>query len=202
MALETNRHATDETLERYTMDRLTGPEKDQFDDQLLVCARCQDALAESDLAMGRFRRAHFAVPRQEHRPLLGLLKPAWALGLAGVAFILLVAAQRIWTSHSAMPPAVVVLQSTRGGQTALNSTAAARRPLNLKLDLTDLEPLSRYELAIVDAGGRSVFHSSTTANNGAAALTLPSGLSAGMYYVRLSGPDQELLREYGLKVLD
>jgi hypothetical protein len=70
----------------------------------------------------------------------------------------------------------------------------------MALDSTDLTALASYTVQIVDAAGHPVLETSAVQANHQVRASVPRGLPAGMYYVRLYAPGQELLREYGLHV--
>jgi anti-sigma factor RsiW len=58
---ETEMHPSEETIERYTMGRLTEPELECFEEHLLHCADCQDRVAEADRFVPVIREALTAV---------------------------------------------------------------------------------------------------------------------------------------------
>jgi hypothetical protein len=205
MQLGTNRHVTDEVVEEYSMGRLAGLEMEEFEEHLLICTQCQDRLAFTDRFVGGIRSAALELrqaPAAEARPwrlsLFDLPKPAWALALA---VLVIAAGIRPSLHRSNAPPAVVLLESTRGTETPDSSTPAGK-PFLLVLDLTDLQPLAQYRVQIVDDAGHPVFQSSAAPDRNRLRATVARGLRGGVYYVRLYAPGQELLREYGLKVLD
>jgi hypothetical protein len=192
-----NLHASDEILERYSMNRLDGPELAEFEEHLLVCERCQDRLAQEDTIR---RQVRYAGAKLRERPAKAgrrLPKLAWAFALAAIAI-----AGIWWQSpgRSTAPPAVIFLKTMRGVENPTQPGAPAGRPLTLVLDLTDLQRVSAYALEIVDAGGHPVFRSSGTSLNGKLQTTLTHGLAAGAYFVRVYSPARELLREYALAV--
>jgi hypothetical protein len=192
-----NLHASDEILERYSMNRLDGPELAEFEEHLLVCSVCQGRLAQEDTIR---RQVRYAGAKLRERPAKAgwrLPKLAWAFGLAAI-----VTAGIWWQSlgRSTAPAAVIFLRTTRGIENPTRPGAPAGRPLTLVLDLTDLQQFSAYTLEIVDAGGHPVFRASGTALNGKMQTTLAHGLAAGAYFVRVYSPARELLREYALAV--
>jgi hypothetical protein len=194
-----NRHAADEVLERYSMDSLSGLELAGFEEHLLVCESCQDRLAREDSI--RQRVCDGAAVLQQPRAAVWWRLPrlAWASGL--VAAGLVIFAGSAWQSlrHSTAPPAVILLQTTRGTENPTLAAAPAGKPLTLVLDLTDLQQ-SEYTLEIVDAGGHPAFQSSGAAQSNKLQITLAKSLAAGAYFVRVYAPTRELLREYALTV--
>ncbi len=202
-----SRHATDEILEQYAMGGLAERELEEFENHLLVCANCQEALRFTDSYLEGMRGASRELRRQaasRARPWYDkfpvLPAPAWVLATATFAFLVIAGDQ--WRSFrpDTEPLSLVRLESTRGAETAVNSTTLAQKPFLLMLDLTDLQPLPRYKLEIVDAVGHPVFESNPSPANNTLRTKIAEGLPAGVYYVRLYDPHSELLREYGLKV--
>lgn len=199
-------HADDDLLERYSMGRLAGPELDRFEEHLLICPLCQDNLAATDAHVQSIRSAAAAwqeesVPADRQHALLDLPKSARVLGI--VALGLFVAAGLRWRllHRSATPPALVVLEATRGAGNPAAAATPAGKPFLLTLDSTGLPPLPSYRLEIVDAAGRRVFESAAAAANGdKLRAAVAQGLPAGAYFVRVYAPGAELLREYALAV--
>jgi hypothetical protein len=199
-------HATDEQFELYAMGRLAQPELTDFEEHLLFCADCQDQLALTDAFLAGFRatatalRRRTAVNRPWHRRIFPLPNTAWALGLAAAGLLLFMGPQWPVFYRASSPPALVSLEATRGADTPLHASAPASKPFTLTLDLTGLQPLPRYRLEIVDAGGHPVFGSGAAPDNNRLRATVAQGLPGGAYYVRVYAPPQELLREFGLQV--
>lgn len=195
-----SRHAPDEVLELYSMNRLAGLALIEFEEHLLVCNSCQDRLAREDSIRQRIRdgaaaigQPPMAVPRQ--LPRLG-----WALGLVAVG--LLVFAGFGWQSlrRSVAAPVVIVLETTRGDEASTLAAAPAGRPLALMLELTGIEPHAGYRVEVVDTGGQSVFQTRRAPLDNRLRATLAQGLRAGSYFVRVYADTGELLREYALLV--
>lgn len=194
-----NRHATDDVLEQYSMDRLAGPELAEFEEHLLLCEPCQDRLAREDRIRWRVRDGA-AVLRPRPAVLWRLPKLAWAVGLVAAALVVFAGIQWPSLRRSTAPPAVILLRTTRGTENPTQAAATAGTPLTLALDLADLQQLSAYTLEIVDAGGHPAFHSYGSPQNNTLQITLTRGLAAGAYFVRVYTPAGELLREYALTV--
>src|ERR1700683_5193913 len=113
MQFADNRHASDEVLERYSMDCLTGPELAEFEEHLLLCETCQDRLAREDRIRQQVRDAGalLARPRAAHR--WRLPKLAWALSLVAVGLAVFAGIEWQSLRRSTAPPAVILLQTTR-----------------------------------------------------------------------------------------
>jgi len=208
MQFWTDRHASDDVLEQYSMGRLDETASQALEEHLLICARCQDNLAFTDAYGQSMRSAATDLRRQARaqahprlrtgfRKLFDLPNPLWALGAA--ALVLLVAAGSQWPSvhRSSAQPALVLLEASRGAASPVYSSTPAAKPFTLLLDLTGLPLLPQYRLEIVDAAGRGVFQSSAAPNGNKLRATIAKGLPQGAYYVRVYG--HELLREYGLE---
>jgi len=207
MQLGSNRHADDDLLERYSMGRLAGPELEKFEEHLLICPQCQDNLDSADAYVGGIRSAAAEFEQQRSpvgRPRLrrrfNLQRPAGVLGLAALGLFIAAGIQWRLLHRSSAPPALVLLEATRGTENLSKAATPAGKPFILTLDLTDLQPLSSYRLEIVDAAGHRVFESAAAPTNNKLQTTVANGLPTGMYYVRVYAPGAELLREYGLQV--
>jgi len=180
------------------MGRLAWAELAEFEEHLLVCESCQDRLADEDSFTRGVRQAATALGHA--RTVVRFRKLAWAFGLAAMG--LAVCGGIEWRSvrRSTDPPAVILLRTTRGSEDPALAAAHAGKPLTLVLDSTDLQPFSAYRLEIVDAAGRPAFQSSEALLADKLQASLPQGLPAGAYFVRLYNPAGELLREYALTV--
>jgi hypothetical protein len=195
-----SRHATDEVLERYSMDRLAGPELVEFEEHLLVCNFCQDRLADEDRIGQRIRAGGAGFKPARAAAQLRFPKLAWAFGLIAVGLAVFAGIGWLSFDRSETPPALVLLQATRGAENPTLAAAPAGKPLTLVLDLTDLRQFAQYRWEIVDAAGRALRQSTAAPSGGKLLATLANGLAAGGYFVRLYAPGGELLREYALTV--
>ncbi len=197
-------HASEESLERYSMGTLGQAETATLEEHLLVCSQCQDRLTETDAFIRATRQAarklqsRRSPARGKYLPRALLPKPIWA---AVAAFSLVFAAAGVWTlrrQHQA-PPVAVALETFRGGLPG--AQAPAGRPLLLRVDLTGLPESAAYDLEVVNAQGRSLRRVAIR-RTAAPAQAEVAGLERGQYWVRLHGPppQRELLREFGLRV--
>lgn len=203
-------HAGDDELELYSMGRLSGHDLEVFEEHLLVCASCQDRLAEVDSFVRATRTAAKdlagdvdAKPGyvERLRGVFSVRHPAW---LAAAAVAVLVAGIfwifRPGFQATQTPAVAVYLQTSRSGDKAA-SVSADYRP-ELKIDVSEWPALSSYTVELVDARGERVWQSA--ANPGGGKLTVAVGrtLPKGLYWVRLyaSVHSGEALREYALKV--
>jgi hypothetical protein len=206
MALYHDAHASDDLLERYAMGHATPQECEKIEEHLLICARCQQALASTADYVGAMRAAAIQLRQEEKQPRQPLLapiwrplQPAWSLALAAL-LVCLIGGMTWYSRHTITAPAVVVLESMRGPTNS--NSAPSGTPLTLLLDLTGLPPAAQYNLEIVDDSGHPVFESTAIASGRTARATVPARLSTGDYYVRLYAPGRQLLREFSLHAGD
>ena len=198
-------HATEETLERYSLGTLGDAELASFEEHLLVCALCQDRLAETETFIRATRQAAQNLP-SEPAPgvLLGWLRwrrPVWAALAAAV--IVLAGAAGLWTAwrQPGAPPVAVALEALRGGEGLPGVQAPSGRPLLLRVDLAGLPESGSYDLDVVNAEGRTLQRTTLRRTGGAPEASV-ARLERGQYWVRLYSPppQRELLREFGLRV--
>jgi len=198
IVLEPDRHAEEDELERYSLGEVASDEYARLEEHLLVCEACRERLAVHDLftrsftgAAADWRANH---PKVEKR---GWWSPRLALVMGSLA---LLAVGALWLNRSIpqrIPaPVAIGLSTTRGAAAAAH--APARRPLDVKPDLTGLAVFPTYDLQVVDAVGGTVVQVKA-APRAAARI---SALQPGTYFVRLYSPSGELLREYALQVSD
>lgn len=189
---------TTNVLEEYLMRRLSGRQLVEFEEHFLVCESCQDRLASQDLILQHIRGGA-ALLSQSTAAVWRKPKLAWISGLAAALMLL---AGIAWQSIHlpAGPPAVILLQTTRGWEDPPPVPAIAGHPLALQLDLTGLQSFAEYEIEIVDASGRSLFQSRVAPHANRLQADLAQGLRAGACFVRVYAPSRELLREYALIV--
>ena len=198
MQLIMNRHVTDDQLDLYALGRMPEAEQEEFEEHLLICEQCREALSAQEVYVRSMRAAaRESRQRAVARGWRSLPAPAWAVALA-----ILVVLSGMWRLSSRMgsgAPAVELLEATRGADAPAHSVPAWHA-LTLALDSTGLTALASYTVEIVDAAGHPIQQTSAVQANHQVRASVPRGLPAGMYYVRLYAPGQELLREYGLHV--
>ncbi|MGD0359431.1 MAG: T9SS type A sorting domain-containing protein [Bryobacteraceae bacterium] len=194
-------HPTDEVLELYSMGRLAEPDLGRFEEHLLVCGTCQDRLAQEDDIRQRIRDGAAVLQQPRTAVFRRLPRLAWISLAAAVCMI--VFAGMGWESlhRRAAPASVILLQATRGAEST-PLAAPAGKPLIVVLDVTGLQQFPGYKLEIVDAAGHPVFQSSNAPQNNKLQAAVARGLAAGVYFVRVYTPAQELLREFALMLRD
>jgi hypothetical protein len=186
------RHPQEDVFEDYAFDRLSGNPAAKFEEHLLICETCQATLAKTEeyillmkAATGRYvlERAGASPTRRGH----GLRR-----NVAAAAILLLAGLTALLSWRTPTDPFVIALDAYRGAAT---SKAPAAQPLNLKIDLKDVRPAPGYRVEVVDSTGRRVWFGGTPAR-------ISKGLPQGDYWVRLLTDSGDLLREYGLLVID
>ena len=125
MSYDSGDHASEETLEQYSLGTLPEQELESFEEHLLVCPTCQDRLAATD----RFIRAFCGAVEEIGAALppsttdctrwaLGaLLRPAPAAVLGLTALVVLIALCIQATHVGAIASVPVVLETHRGART-------------------------------------------------------------------------------------
>lgn len=194
-------HIDDETLERYSLGRLSEPELGPVEEHLLVCAECQDKLVESDEFTGAMRQALRELPPEAARAgRLSRLWPLPKLAWVPVAAAAAVAGIVLLLPDVQTAPQTVTLIARRGPEDAAVANAGER--LSLQLEQGRLRAGLPYRIEIADSKGTVVWYGVVSWAAGAPSVNVPRPLGPGTYWVRLYGPEPEgeLLREYGLAV--
>ena len=195
MAPQRNHHLDEEELESYALGTIPEDSASQLEEHLLICEACRRQLSETDTYLLSMRHAGArlqAKQRPERRPwILPRFAPILAAALA-----VLVLGIGLWTLRSSgAPPVAVALLTTRSNAAAAHAPAA--RPLLLQPSLEGLAGHPSYRLEMVDRTGRRVWQGVLGA--GQTGATAPAA-STGLYFVRLSTPSGDLLREYALQI--
>jgi hypothetical protein len=203
-------HETDDSLELYALDRLTGTDLTRVEDHLIICVECRERLentaAFAFAVRDAFKENPSLAPAPASRGLnwFGWLrmdalniawKPQFALGAFAV-IILATGAYFLGTRPNSAPIASLQLTAMRGD---IQTVPAAK-----VLDLTFSDSPAGggpFRVEVVDANGRSVWSgaASVKANNLGARIEKP--LSPGTYFARMYDASGKLLHEYGLKVV-
>jgi len=200
MKLDIGAHLHEDELEQYSMGTLPGDRVGPFEEHFMVCETCQDHLLEMEAYVNAVRSVSPTLRQATPWHWKALRSwPSWVGLAASIAAIFLIG--RLWLAAAVPgPPVAVFLQATRGIEGLSIATAAAGRPLSLQIDPIEILTSLSYRLEIVNSSGNSVSDGRAISQNGRIVQTLPKGLSAGKYYVRLYSAAGELLREYGLQI--
>jgi hypothetical protein len=200
-------HPPEEALERYALGRVKGRYLAEIEEHLLVCAQCQDALAETDDFIAVMKQA--AGGLQKESPIELLRRPGrdW-LGLSGLqlspvcwaALAAAVLAVVVWILRppSAAYEAEATLLAMRGAEAGVPAVPAGK-PFLLKADLTEIPIAAAYRLEIAASDGALVWQGTAARQDSAFAVVVARRLPIGRYWVRLSDNSGALLREYALE---
>ena len=210
---EAGGHPSEETLELYAMRRLEEAHEARVEEHLLLCQQCRERLQAADDYVQAMRAALAELEEERSRQgegsaegrelRLRLPKLAWAGALAAA---LAVAVLVLPPRGSETAPVELRLEALRGGAAATGPAAPEGRPLTLRLDVEGLEAPPPFEVRVVDAGGEARFAAAADPEGGILTVTLPDGLPAGRYWVRilpsgsLPGGADAPLREFGFTV--
>jgi hypothetical protein len=179
-------HPSEDRFENYAFGRLSELETASFEEHLLICEECQCTLTETSEYV-HLMKAATAVYVCNPEAVLGR---SVRRNTAAAAVLLLTSLSALLSWRTpAIGPRTVVLEAYRGAL----SEAPAGQPLDLQIDLTEVQPAAGYRVEVVDATGRSVWSGGTPAR-------LNKGLSPGIYWIRLSSDAGKPLREYGLNL--
>lgn len=214
ISLDSLDHPNENVLEEYAFGRLCDAKAVILEEHLLICPRCQTALAETDeyIRLVKYAAANqpaarpVLIPRSipAVRPLQPITRQpqAWyrpvrvATGIfAACAAVLVLTGGLSLLRQPA--PASIALVSYRG---PLVIEAPAGRPLDLSISAADIPPAPQYRLELVNAAGKLIWSDAASIAGGKLSAHVPKRLTAGQYWVRLYGGSSELLAEYGLLV--
>jgi hypothetical protein len=196
-------HPSDDDLEQYSLGRLGEEQAAPLEEHLLVCETCRGRVEEFDEFVAAMRAALRETAHEGPAParstallkwLAAVPKPAWAGAMAAVLAAVLLAP---WRQPTPAEPYAVQLEALRA---AMSAVAPAGRPLVLTVDFTGLELGRDYRIELVDAFGGGVWSGSVRPSGERAAVALGRSLPRGQYWVRISEPSGELLREFGLSI--
>jgi hypothetical protein len=214
-------------IDDFLFNRLSGVTREVIEEHLLVCHNCLDRVEEEEAnkllirdAAGRLVESELSDPKSPDGPQSGDRwkddGPSWFdilktwLGRRSVSGISYALAALLMTALLASvvllvmrpaPPVEVALWVERGEVSSM-AQAPANAPLRLTMEISSLPKLPAYRLEVVDARGKALSSVDLTAAEAPLVLSLPSGLEAGQYWIRMRDPAQpgELLREFGLTV--
>jgi hypothetical protein len=193
--VDTSLHASDERLELYALQRLSGWEVEGIEEHLLICQSCVRRLEE----IGAF--AHAMRAELEARPApaesrrlnwFGWLQPRFAITGALALALLALGIYRVGGGARLVPVASLELTSMRGEMPTLG--------LAREIDLTfmDAPPAGGpFRAEVVDSSGTSVWSGTPQMGDKGPEARVHNRLSPGDYFVRLFSAKGQLLHEYG-----
>jgi hypothetical protein len=187
-------HPDEEVLEAYVLHRLPEALTAPVEEHLLICHRCQDAVAAIDQFVASLKSAGRPSASPVASPVLSGFRSMAPIAAALVLSALVV----VWKYPHGAPvsPVTVTLSSLRAAHPP--SPAPAGKPLNLSIEMPDLKSEEFYRVEVVDAAGSMAWRGPVTESDGKLIATVSRPLSDGVYWVRLYGANSELLREFGL----
>ena len=194
-------HPNDDALELYALGQFAGLKLENFEEHLLVCDHCRRRLVLVDAYVVGMKDAchNLAANREIDRQrgpwawLTRLPVPVWACATA-LALISVVAIPVIIPSPAITHEVDVTLIASRGSEAA----SAARGAIRLNIDTTDLTPYSSYSVSLVSASGHEIWSTLAKPEASRLIVRVPISLDAGTYWVRVSGPNREPVREFAL----
>jgi hypothetical protein len=204
---------SEQEIEDFLFQRLSGVSREAVEEHLLICEDCRRRVEEEESFTEAMRGA---VERLELEPVGGpeaggdpkdaerakrrFSPPRWALA-ASLAVVLLGGAITVRMLQS---PGLtqVTLRAERSAVTGVEKAPLAGQPILLSADLRGLPPLPSLRWAVVDPAGSKVADGVVEREQEKARILLERGLPAGRYWVRIQDPETGLLlREYGLEVV-
>jgi len=195
-------HADADTLEEYVVGRLPESVNEALEEHLLICPRCQAAVAEIDEyvllmkhAMAKLESKNGGARQLELRWVLSHWRK---IGIGVTVAALLLGLLLFRPSRPPTQTASVQLIALRGAEIA-SIAHAQGGPVDLVIDVSDLPGSSVFRLEVVDAAGREQWSGSATPSGGKLTVRVTQALGRGIHWVRLSAAGGELLREFGLR---
>jgi hypothetical protein len=179
-------------MERYAFDRLGDEEAEAFEEHLLACPACQNALSSLDEYIALMKHVA-AQPQVTARSRARFWWAGVAAAAASVAFGIFLNRPNL----AAVDAPTVRLAAMRGDNVASVRAGVA---FVLAIPLNDLPGASMYRVEIVNANGAAVWTGQALADRDAVNIPVARRLRAGVYWVRLYSSPGGLLREFGLRV--
>ena len=202
-------------IDELIFGRLSSNDRQRCLTHLLWCGACQERVEEEREFARATRDAALLVEREEsgargaasalswRRRLAGWLGAPFSIRWAAVAAAacVLVALGIYVPRHGAADGgSEVLLRSERGSAIPATVESAAAGRLRLRIDISDVASFSRYNIALVDPVGRVLETKKVAASGGSVSFPVEHSLESSRYWIRLSAPDGQLLREYALQV--
>lgn len=189
-------HVEETTLERYSMGSLEEKALAELEQHLLLCETCRGRVTAADAYI-------FAMKWAARRLPAPIEQPSWNFRLlqafAVYALLIMTAVGRFAPSDRNHAPAAIALLAMRGTDSSAHGPSG--RVLVLQPDLNGLVDAPSYRLELVNAFGAPIWRGTLSGRAKSAAAIVPPR-SPGVYFVHLSLPSGQLLREYSLELRD
>lgn len=205
-------HLSEEQLEKYLLQQVSDSGAAAIEEHLLVCGHCQTQLEELELFTKTFRSVAPILAREDAAREVDddrdgflewlrrqLRNPLPALSFAAAAAVVLFMAPMVWRSGPAAGPAATLeLQAVRA---ALIPEVPSGRQLIFRVDLSGLTPAASYRAELAKDDGETILTRAVAPDGAKTTVEVAEGLPAGLYWLRLYGPDfAEPIREFGFAV--
>jgi hypothetical protein len=188
-------HESDDQLELYALDRLSGTEVIRLEEHLFVCEPCRERLEQNAAFAFTMQDVLTQHPEESQAPWFGLFRPQFAMGAFAVAVL---AAGIFWmSSRGNLPPvASVQLIAMRG---ELQTVSAAKA---LDLTLTDAPATGGpFRVEMVDSSGSPEWSGPLQSDASGLKAHIAKKVPAGTYFTRLYDASGKLVHEYGFRVI-
>ncbi len=195
MRTSKQRHLEEDTVERYAMNSLPEDAAGEVEQHLLICEPCRDRVSEADGFARAMKGASQLLPAEPERSRWSFRFPIAAFAFSAALIALL--AVFLIPRGGDRSPATVQLFAMRG--TSVEARGPSRRPLLLQPDLNGLPAAPSYRIELVNASGAPVWHGTLDVKALPPTSQVPSQ-PRGAYFVRVSLPSGELLREFALEL--
>lgn len=201
---------SEQEIEDFLFQRLSGVSREAVEEHLLICEKCRQQVEEEEKVAEAMRGAAerleldsiHAPETVEEKPRGARSRfspPKWAVA-ASLAAVLVGGAVAV-KMFQPQGAAEVVLRAERSAAPAAGDLPLAGQPVLLAADLRGLPPLPSFRWTVVDLTGAVVADGVVEREQETARIHLARGLSAGRYWVRIQDPESGiLLREFGLEV--
>lgn len=201
---------SEQEIEDYLFNRLSGVTREAVEEHLLFCQSCLARVEEEERYIDAARAAaekletesllrQLEDPARRSAERQGSRRRLW-MAVAAAGLVALIGGSATYRMLHPEQVLEVELRVERSGLEKAQAPVAGRK-LVLSADLRGLPPLGQFRWSIVDPLGVPVTGGTLAARGESGRIELPGGLPAGMYWVRLLDPETgALLREFGLTV--
>lgn len=201
---------SEQEIEDFIFQRLSGVSREAAEEHLLFCEECQRRVEEEEKLIEAMRGA---AERLELDSIIepetvdeapGAVRrrfspPKWAM--AATLAVVLVGGAVTVKMLQPRGTAEIVLRAERSAGPPEGTPPMAGQPVLLAADLRGLPPLPSFRWTVVDLTGTMVANGAVEREQETARIHLERGLPAGRYWVRIQDPESGiLLREFGLEI--